>query len=439
MKGILNGVVGALLVLACAGAGAQDLGRARQLIDAKQFKQAYELLEPHEQTRAGDPEFDYLLGIAAIDAGQLTRGVFALERVLAVEPNHARARAEIARAYFLMGENRTARAEFQAVKAAQPPAEVSATVDRFLDALDARERARHTGATGYFEVGLGHDSNVNAATSSSSFGIPAFGGAIFTLAPGAAQDSDWFWTVAGGFNGRYGLNDRVGLIGSASAERKSNFQREQFDTGSWNASGGVSVREGGNEFIFALQGQRYDVENNRFRDAVGGVAQYRHNLSPSDQVSVYAQYTRLEYPGQSVRNADRYVVGAALAHAYTRPGNPVVYAGAYAGEEDAMAEGFPHFGHELWGLRAGGQIGLTDKWTFTAGVNYEERRYGGQDPLFLTKRHDKEMQLRAAFVYSIDRFWSVTPAFTWTNAQSNVLVNDYDRRLVSVTLRRDFR
>ena len=70
------------------------LARAKQLIDSKQPQAAFDLLDPLEQTRAGDPDFDYLLGVAAIDAGKLTRGVFALERVLAVNPNNAQARAK---------------------------------------------------------------------------------------------------------------------------------------------------------------------------------------------------------------------------------------------------------------------------------------------------------------------------------------------------------
>lgn len=58
--------------------------RAKRLLEQKQPKQAYDLLLPQEGARAGDPEFDYLLGIAAIDSGEPERGVFALERVLAV-------------------------------------------------------------------------------------------------------------------------------------------------------------------------------------------------------------------------------------------------------------------------------------------------------------------------------------------------------------------
>jgi tetratricopeptide (TPR) repeat protein len=439
---MIRGIATIVLAAFCAAAFAQDalLNRARQMVQAKQYQQAYALLEPQEQARAGDPEFDYLLGIAAIDSGQLTRGVFALERVLAVNPNHAQARAEIARAYFLMGENKTARSEFQAVKGSRPPAEIAATVDQFLSALDARDRSRHTGVTGYIELGLGHDTNVNAATGSSSFAIPAFGGAVFSLAPGANEQEDEYWALNAGVSGRYGINDRLGIIGSASIEQKSNFDFEQFDTGSINASGGVSYREGGSEWIAALQAQSFIVENNRFRNALGGVVQYRNNLTPNDQVSLYGQYTQLRYPNLTVRDANRVVFGGAWAHAFGgMTGSPVVFAGAYVGREDETGQNVPFFGHDLWGVRFGGQIGVTEKWTLTGSGSYEERKYGGPDPLFLTDRHDKELQLRAGAIYQFDKNWSVTPAVTFTKVTSNIVISDYDRTMISIMGRYDFR
>ena len=64
---------------------------------------------------AGDPGFDYLLGIAAMDSGHLTHSIFAPERVLAVEPDNLLARAEIARVYLMLGEVRTSQQEFETV------------------------------------------------------------------------------------------------------------------------------------------------------------------------------------------------------------------------------------------------------------------------------------------------------------------------------------
>src|SRR3546814_19662724 len=68
-------------------------------------------LAAQAEGRIGDPEFDYQLGMAALDAGRYGEAVIALQRVLAVQPNNAPARAELARAYALAGDIDTARAE----------------------------------------------------------------------------------------------------------------------------------------------------------------------------------------------------------------------------------------------------------------------------------------------------------------------------------------
>lgn len=434
-------LLAALLLTISASALAQDttLARARQLLDAKQAKEAYELLLPLEQSRAGEPEFDYLLGIAALDAGQYTRAIFALERVLAMRPDHPQARAEIARAYFLSGENVTARREFEAVKRADPPSEVSATIDRFLDALDARERARGTGITAYLEAGFGTDDNANAATATGTFAIPVIPGLSFTLAPGAGKSGDEFTTLAGGVNGRYALSDTLAFVGNASFDRRFNDTLDRFDTGSLNVGGGLTIRRDADEFLIGAQAQTYSVDNTRFRDAAGLVGQWRRPVTDKDQVSAYVQHLRLAYPGQNVRDADRTVLGGAWAHAYGGARAAASFAGIYAGEEDERGQNLPHFGHRLWGARVGGQIGLTEKWTLSGSYSYEDRRYGGPDPLFLVKRHDKESQLRVAASYALGRNWTITPQLSYTDNRSNVVVNDYERTMLFVTVRYEFR
>ena len=103
----LYAVLVLLLVFSGRAISAEDpvLNEALALIKSREYKSAYKMLEPLESERAGDVDFDYLFGVSAIDSGNVTRGVFALERVLAIQPNHAQARAEIARAYFQLGEN----------------------------------------------------------------------------------------------------------------------------------------------------------------------------------------------------------------------------------------------------------------------------------------------------------------------------------------------
>ena len=106
-------------VLSSAAFADDLLKKAEQLISSGQHQQAYDLLLAEAEERSGTPDFDLLLGIAALDSGHPSHAVFALERVLAMQPNNAHARAELAKAYFQMGENEAAKEEFTAVNKQQ--------------------------------------------------------------------------------------------------------------------------------------------------------------------------------------------------------------------------------------------------------------------------------------------------------------------------------
>lgn len=416
------------------------LTRAKQLIDSKQSAAAFDLLDPLEFDRAGDPDFDYLLGVAAIDAGKYTRGVFALERVIAVKPDYPQARAEIARAYFLMGENRAARQEFEAVKAQNPPPAVVATIDQFLDSLAAREASRNTtGLNGYIEVGYGYDTNANAATSTGSFAIPVFGGTVFTLNGGGTKTHDWFRMLNAGISGRYRINSEWALLGSATISERWNQRFDRFDTGYITADGGVTWRRDDHEITGLLQTQESQVDNNAFRRANGGTVQYRYNLTADSQASAYVQHARLVYPGQRTRDTIRDVGGVAYAKVFSGSLVPSVFAGVYGGGEFETNTGFGFFGHRVGGLRLGGQISLTSKLILFANGSYEDRRYRAPDPLFLDTRHDRQSDVRVGANYVISGNWTVTPSVSWTDNRSNVIIYDYSRLLSQVVLRYDFR
>lgn len=341
-----------------------------------------------------------------------------------------------------MGEGENARTEFQAVKAAKPPAEVSATIQRFLDQLDIRGNRPPTereGFTGFLETGIGHDSNANSATGSSSFAIPLFAGATFNLARGATSSSDTFFTLAGGLSGRKFLTGTVTLFGNASFDRRLNSTLDRFDLGSLGATVGLAIDRNEDEFTVAAQTQAFSVDNTRFRDSHGVIGQWRRNFSPFDQVTSYVQYTRLSYPGQAQRNAARSVVGAAWTHAFDDLRAPVVFTSAYFGSEDERASGVPHFGHRLAGGRLGGQIDIGRELKFAASVSVEARRYGGPDPLFLMKRRDDETTLRASLPWDFARNWTLTPQISFTDNRSNIVINKYKRAQAFVTLRHEFR
>ena len=424
----------ALMLFAQVAFADETLDRAKQLMQQKNPQAAYELLEPLESHRAGDVEFDYLLGTAALDSGHRERAVFALERVLSVNPNYAQARAEIARAYFELGEKENAKREFENVRNSNPPEAVKRTIDRYLSALEVGP-ARFNG---FVEIGFGHDSNVNSATASGQIAIPAFGGIVSSLAPGSVKLSDNFITAAGGANFVYGFSPEWAVLAGAAARGQFNNHYDEFNTGTLDGNLGLRWSPGREAFTLAYQGQDFQVDSKAFRTTNGLAAQWQHNFSEYSQASVFAQLADLKYPDQSPRDATRTIFGVAYGYGWDVPSKPVVFGSLYAGDEKTKDSAFQDLGNKPVGVRFGGQVSLSAATTLFGLLSYEDRVYGAEDPFFLVTRHDKTTDLRLGVDYAFTPNWHLVPQVSYTNNESNIELNKYDRTVVSLVARWTF-
>ncbi len=430
----IAGAIIALVLWQSLAVADEITDRARRLIQQKNAKAAYELLRPLEARRAGDPEYDYLLGIAALDTGEREQAVFALERVLAVNPSHVQARAEIARAYFELGEQENARREFRSVRAANPPEAVKQTIDRYLSALEAGPKR----FSGFLEIGVGYDSNVNSATSSSQIAIPALGGATVTLNPSSVKQSDGFVTAGGGLNFVYDFAREWAVIAGAAANGKINDNVDRFDTTTIDGNVGLRWTRGQDSVTAGYAHQGFDVDNKGFRNSDGIVAQWQHNYSEFSQVSLFAQAADLSYPTQHIRDARRTIVGIAFGYGVDTPRKPVFFGSLYGGQEKEQAEDVPHLGHKPIGVRLGGQTTVGNRAAAFAVASYEDRKYGGEEPFFGVTRHDQQYDVRIGVNYTVSPGWLLVPQVAYTNNDSNIELNKYDRTVVSVSVRWTF-
>jgi tetratricopeptide (TPR) repeat protein len=379
-----------------------------------------------------------LLGIAALDSGKPTEAIFALERVLAVNPRHLQARAEIARAYFATGEKAAAKQEFETVQSQNPPKEVNATIQRFLDAINQGQGGKSTLLNGYLEASYGNDSNVNSATASNQVAIPLFGGAIATLDANGVETRDTFMNVSGGGNVRHALSADWSVFGGANINQRKNSSQHIFNTGGLDGNVGLNLTKAEDSYSAALQLQSFNVDNKRYRDGTGMTLQWQRDLKSSSQVSSYFQYTELKYPDQTVRNANRYVLGAAYASVLGGDYAPAVYAGLYAGREKEKQSGVPYLGHKLYGVRIGGEMNIYAQTKLFGSVSVESRSYGGDDPFFLVTRKDIQTDLKVGVNYVMAKLWTLTPQVSYTKNKSNIIISDYKRSMISIGLRRDF-
>lgn len=432
------GILAFALLCESASATEDMLAQASRLLQDRKAKEAYVLLAPYQSERAGEPDYDYLLGMAALDNGKPNEAIFALERVLAVKPDHLQARAEIARAFLATGEIAASKQEFETVQQQNPPQEVSASIQKYLDIIETTKSGKKTTLRSYVEVSYGNDSNVNSATSSREVAIPFFGGAITTLDPNGVKTHDDFSSIAAGFNFRRLLSPEWSLIGGANANKRMNNTKDIFDTASLDGSLGLNLTRGEDNYSAVLQAQGFAVDNHRYREASGMTAQWQRNLNNSSQASLYVQHIYLSYPYQTMRDADRDIAGGAFARSLAGTYTPTVYIGGYGGEEKQRSADRPYLGFELYGIRAGGEMKLNPWTTLHGSASVEDRRYRGQDPLFLTARKDTQSDVRLAVSHIPAPQWTITPSLSYTHNQSNIIIDKYDRTAFSVSARRDF-
>ena len=411
---------------------------ATDLVTKSRIKEAYTLLSTYQSELAGDPDYDYLLGIAALDSGKINEAIFALERALAVNPNHLQARAEIARAYLAAGEVSASKQEFETVQKQNPPKEVSATIQKYLDIIETSRAGKKFSLRGYVEAMIGNDSNVNTATSNRQIAIPSFGGAVLNLSADGTAKSDTFGSLATGFNVRNELSEKWAFVGGANINKRNNLTQQTFNTANGDANMGLNLSRGNDNYLAVLQYQSFVLDNTSYRDAAGITGQWQRNLKSGSQLSSYLQYSSLSYPTQTFRDADRYVLGGAYATSLGSEPATVMYAGVYAGSEEPRRRGLSYLGNTFYGGRLGGEMKLSAAFALLASASMEMRMHSGSDTLFLVKRNDTQYDLKVSVNYLPAKEWTISPAITYTNNDSNIIINKYDRTVYSISARRDF-
>lgn len=431
--------VGTALVCLGAFAGsalAAPADEVKALFEQGKPAEAYALGERHPEA-LGDPAFDFWYGIAAIDSGHAPKGVLALERHLLTNPENDRARLEVARGYFILGEDARSREEFEAVRAKSPPPTVLATIDRYLDALRAREGRYQTSARAYVEAGLGWDSNVNAGVGSPNINLPVLGDV--EVSRGGVRTGDRFLHLAAGAQITHPIAPGVSVFGAGDVISKTHSTDDAFDQALYSLAGGASWLLGQSLLRGTLFHQTAEVENDRFREVNGLSADLVRQVSERQAVTLSGSSARLSYTGaNSVRNADLNAFGLDYRHALAATWQPVASAGISFAEERNIGQR-PDLGRDIYGLNV--QLNLTPgpQWGLNVGYTFNDSRYGGPDPLLGVRREDRFHTVDAGAVYLVTRSVSLRAELSQTRNESNMSLFEYKRTLLAFKARYEWK
>lgn len=431
----------AFALLACfSGAPrAAPADDVRTLLEQGRAADAYAIGRRHPE-ELGKPDFDFFYGVAAIDSGHAGEGVLALERYILQFPDNDRARLELARGYFVLGELARAREEFETVSRRNPPPTVQATIDRFMDSIRAQETRYRTTATAYIDLGLGYDTNANSGVRDPIITVPALG--TVTLADVGVKSATGFALLGVGGQVSQPIHPGVALIAGASLEGRFHADRfdQQFDQGYASAYGGASFLNERNLYRATVSASLFNVDYERFRETLALGAEWHRQTDEFTTLSLFGQYARFEYPQSPVRDADYYGLGAGWRRALVARYQPVFEVQALFGrEQNDFDPERDDLSRNLYTLRGGLALTPAPRWGASIGLAYALSDFDEPDFLFGTTRRDHYYALELGANYRLTRQLILRADYTHMMNDSNIALFEYDRDVISLRARYEFR
>jgi outer membrane protein len=439
---------------------------AAELVRAKKATAALAKLDPLAARLADNPDFDYVYGVAALDAGHPAQAAVALRRALAARPNFHLARAELGRALAAMGDLSGAKREFQTVRDTNGlPALARDAMGRQIIAIDeslrqigpAGPQARSTNEpqtrpakteaqprtriSGYLENSIGYDSNVNAGPSNTTLLIPAlaFLGPA-SISPQAMPRKSGFYELAGGLSITHALNEDTAAFANMIGNWHPLFEHEEFRTALAGGEAGIAREVRGlGIFSVAAIGQTFLMDDRAFRNLYGVAGQWRQRYADAWDASLAVSWLGLEYPGQIGQNTDRYTATGTISHKWEKtPLAPAITFTGNVGKEIARDAAMDFLSFTL----LGGRVGVETTWApwlvafLQAG--YEDHRYDADYPLFFKHRHDGLLDALVGVEIKMSQRISLRPSVQYTQTRSNVDLFDQKRWITAMTLRWTF-
>ena len=286
-----------------ASAPAATAEEAQALLQQGRFAEALDLLRPLAQAPEVDAEVVFLIGLAATELSRrpglsdrerevlLDEAIAAFRFMLINRPELVRVRLELARAFFLKGEDDLSREQFERVLAGNPPAPVVANVQGFLEQIRARRRWTLRGG-----FALAPDTNIGATSEERVihiYGLP-FERDAAELSTSGVGLSAWL-------NGEYQFpwGERRRLRAGADIFRRD-YAGSRFDQTFVSVHGGPRWLVGANAEASALASvQRRWTAGDQLYDALGARLEAGRRVSRRVTTSAWASVYDRRYRTQT--------------------------------------------------------------------------------------------------------------------------------------------
>ena len=406
----------------------EGLDWVRGAIQAGQVDDAEKVLGliPPDQVDRND--YDFLRGQIALARNDFDKAIDAFRAVLARDPSLNRVRLDLARSYFLKGDDEAAEYHFRNAQAAGLPPQVQATVNVFLGQI-----ARRKHWTFNVSVGMAPDTNINAATAVKT--VTGFGGLPFQVDQSAQKKSGIGLVV--NLDGAYQFdmteNSRL-VVGGLAVD--NDYADHQLD----DRSVGAFV---GPRFLFG-QDSEMTVKAEVIRRWYGGQGytlgrgmrlDAQTTLSPQWFLSGVLDVQQVSYDQSDLNSGPVGSLSVSLTYGIDAT-SFVRLSPAIVREQTNTQE----FSDTQYFIEANYYKDLPWGFGVIVGANFDLALYDAESGFFGVTRRDRTANYRIGVSNSAVDLFGFSPvlSFVHTDRYSDIPFYSFDRDRVELTMKRNF-
>lgn len=424
-------------LLAASAAHAATPAEIRALIDQGKLEEAWRAARATPE-RLGEPDFDFVFGVAAIAAGRATEGVLALERYLLAFPESDPARVELARGYLAIGEDARAREEFQAVLDRRPPPAVARAIEDYLETIRTREAKHRPTAMAYALAGTGYDSNPRAGVDDAEITLPVFG--PVTVVDTGLRRGDQVREYAAGFRLTAPYTPTLVAYAAGSADARRHPVEKDFDQAQYAGTAGLVSRQGSWTIRGGGSLSYTSLGSAPYRRAHGLNADAGYDANERDALSIGVQAGRFAYEGaNAVRDSDFLTVAAGLRHQAAGAWRPELEVSAHWGRERNRRGDRQDLSRHMAGVRFGATVAPFAGWSVGTLASWQKSRYDEADAGLQTVRDDDYATGELYASWQFTRHLQLRAELMASRNDSNIALYEYKRHTAMIRLRAETR
>jgi len=415
-----------------------DIKQLQNLFKAFQRKAAYNYASTYLSQMEGNPYFDYLYGVSAIDTGHASQGVFALERVTLMVPEDHVARLELARGYFILEEYARARKEFERVMAINPPKPVKDTAQRFLDMIRIREAKYHTTSNGFLAFGMGSDSNVNSGADDD----------LALLIPGLTTESlgqdDTFATLVAAWQITQPFAPGWMFNSTFTANTRINSDHDEFNTLTATIQTGINRLYKDSNYKVNIILQQFNLDSTKYRTLGGMNLEWHNSLTQKSKMNLSLQYAVLDYEdsAQEFRNSSLITFNTGYTHAFTGPWAPVLFSNINIGTEtvddDTASGALENTERDIQGVNLGVLLNFSTKLGLQTSFNLQNSNYATEQLDVISSdqvvRDDNFYSANISLLWLFNKDVRLDTKVSYSKNDSNIKSFNYDKTQVNLNV-----